>query len=55
MTHQEFNPTHPAAEALPDSAIEIQGVFIVSAIATLPEFRALGESVLLAQGIAGID
>ena len=55
MTHQEFNPTNPAAEALPDSAIEIQGVFIVSAIATLPEFRALGESVLLAQGIAGID
>ena len=55
MTHQEFNPTHPAAEAPPDSVTESKGFFVASAVATLPEFRALGESVLMAHGITSLD
>ncbi len=55
MTHQEFNPMKPAAEAPPDSVAEIKGFFVASAVATLPEFRALGESVLMAHGITSLD
>jgi hypothetical protein len=57
MSQQAFNPAD-ASPAEPTSAttgVEMKGFYIASAVATLPEFRALGESVLMAQGITSLD
>ena len=57
MNQQVFNPAN-ASPVEPTAAMpggEMKGIFIASAVATLPEFRALGESVLMAQGITSLD
>ncbi len=57
MNQQAFNPAD-ASPVEPTAAMtggEMKGFYIASAVATLPEFRALGESVLIAQGITSLD
>ncbi len=48
----DASPVEPTAAM---TGVEMKGFFIASAVATLPEFRALGESVLMAQGITSLD
>ena len=57
MNQQVLNPAQNA-QVEPTAAmtrVEVKGISIASAVATLPEFRALGESVLMAQGITSLD
>ena len=57
MNQQVLNPADasPVEPTAAMTGVEIKGFFIASAVATLPEFRALGESVLMAQGITSLD
>ena len=57
MNQQVFKPaeTSPVEPTAAMPGVEMKGFFIASAVATLPEFRALGESVLMAQGITSLD
>jgi len=57
MNQQVLNPAgaSPVEPTAAMTGVAIKGFFIASAVATLPEFRALGESVLMAQGIDSLD
>jgi hypothetical protein len=57
MNQQVLNPADasPVEPTAAMTGVEMKGFFIASTVATLPEFRALGESVLMAQGITSLD